>query len=93
MLGYNIQGINKFMTTNSKNPLTTKVNEKKPDLGQVYTNIDVARFMVSLLDVRKDSRILDPCFGKGIFIDVCKTFPIFCRFIGILTINRHIKCS
>ena len=72
MLGYNIQGINKFMTTNSKNPLTTKVNEKKPDLGQVYTNIDVARFMVSLLDVRKDSRILDPCFGKGIFIDVCK---------------------
>ena len=38
------------------------------DLGQIFTNDTVAEYMVSLLNIDKDSKILDPCFGKGAFI-------------------------
>lgn len=41
------------------------------DLGQIFTNMTVARFMVSLFSVNKTSSVLDPCFGKGAFIDAC----------------------
>ena len=41
------------------------------DLGQVFTDNAVADFMASLLSVRPSARILDPCFGKGVFIDAC----------------------
>jgi tRNA1(Val) A37 N6-methylase TrmN6 len=39
------------------------------DLGQVFTKEIVANLMVSLLEIDKNSSILDPCFGSGAFID------------------------
>ena len=39
------------------------------DLGQVFTNEVVADYMISLFTIDKKQRILDPCFGGGVFID------------------------
>ena len=39
------------------------------NLGQVYTRRCVADFMVGLLDIPARSRVLDPCFGKGVFLE------------------------
>ncbi len=39
------------------------------NLGQVYTTDLVANFMVSLFDLPYNSRILDPCFGGGAFVN------------------------
>ena len=41
------------------------------DLGQVFTNTAVAEYMVSQLNIDKQSSILDPCFGDGAFIKSC----------------------
>lgn len=38
-------------------------------LGQIFTRRLVAEYMVDLLDCPADGRILDPCFGGGIFLD------------------------
>lgn len=40
-----------------------------PDLGQVFTKRNVARYMVSLFDLPKQAAIMDPCFGAGAFLD------------------------
>lgn len=40
-----------------------------PELGQVFTRRNIADFMVSLFKVKKEARMLDPCFGAGVFID------------------------
>jgi adenine-specific DNA-methyltransferase len=42
--------------------------KNKMNLGQVYTKDIVADFMVGLLDLPKESAIVDPCFGQGVFI-------------------------
>lgn len=42
------------------------------DLGQVFTSKAVADYMVSLFS-KNTSSILEPCFGKGAFIDACLT--------------------
>lgn len=42
------------------------------DLGQVFTKSIVAEYMVSLFDMKKDSTILDPCFGEGAFLSAIK---------------------
>ena len=39
------------------------------NLGQVFTNINVAKYMASLLISKNKGSILDPCFGTGAFID------------------------
>lgn len=39
------------------------------NLGQVYTKPSVARYMVSLLTLPNGARVLDPCCGRGAFID------------------------
>jgi tRNA1(Val) A37 N6-methylase TrmN6 len=39
------------------------------NLGQVYTKRIVADFMVDLLDLPKNSNVVDPCFGRGVFIE------------------------
>lgn len=39
------------------------------NLGQVYTKREVADLMVSLFDLPSKSRVLDPCFGGGVFIN------------------------
>ena len=39
------------------------------DLGQVFTNKSVARYMASLLVNKQGGALLDPCFGSGVFID------------------------
>lgn len=41
-------------------------------LGQVFTKKTVANYMVSLLTLKHDERILDPCFGKGVFLESLK---------------------
>lgn len=42
------------------------------DLGQVFTSGKVADYMVSLIDVPHDSKILEPCFGDGAFLSALK---------------------
>lgn len=39
------------------------------NLGQVYTKPIVADYMVGLFDLPHGSRVLDPCFGGGVFVD------------------------
>lgn len=39
------------------------------DLGQVFTKNCVAKYMVSLFNLPKQSSILDPCCGTGAFLD------------------------
>ena len=39
------------------------------NLGQVYTKPSVARYMTGLLTLPYGARVLDPCFGRGAFID------------------------
>ena len=39
------------------------------NLGQVYTKPSVARYMTGLLTLPDGARVLDPCFGRGAFID------------------------
>jgi adenine-specific DNA-methyltransferase len=41
----------------------------KNELGQIFTNKKVAEYMISLFRLSKQSRILDPCFGAGVFIE------------------------
>ncbi|MCI7187808.1 MAG: N-6 DNA methylase [Fusobacterium mortiferum] len=41
------------------------------ELGQVFTKKNIAEYMVKLFEVNKEALILDPCFGKGVFIDSC----------------------
>lgn len=38
------------------------------NLGQVYTKQTVADFMVRLFTITGNSRVLDPCFGRGVFV-------------------------
>ena len=38
------------------------------DLGQIFTNQVVARYMVSLFSLEKSSKMLEPCFGDGVFL-------------------------
>lgn len=38
------------------------------DLGQIFTNVNVADYMVSLFSLNKNAALLDPCFGKGAFL-------------------------
>ena len=42
------------------------------NLGQVYTKDFVADFMVGMLDVPKNAHIVEPCFGRGVFIEALK---------------------
>lgn len=39
------------------------------DLGQVFTNRQTANHMAALFSVSKDAALLDPCFGKGAFLE------------------------
>lgn len=39
------------------------------DLGQVFTQKEVAKYMVSLFNADIDAEILEPCFGTGNFIN------------------------
>lgn len=38
------------------------------NLGQVYTKKSVADFMVGLFTITGKARVLDPCFGRGVFV-------------------------
>ena len=38
------------------------------NLGQVYTKQAVADFMVRLFTITGEARVLDPCFGRGVFV-------------------------
>ena len=39
------------------------------DLGQIFTKKIVAEYMVDQFTLPYDSRILDPCFGEGVFLN------------------------
>lgn len=55
--------------------LLSKTEEReatyKMDLGQVFTNNIVAKYMASLFNLDKNDSILDPCFGDGAFLKAC----------------------
>ena len=38
------------------------------NLGQVYTKQVIADFMVRLFTITGNARVLDPCFGRGVFV-------------------------
>ena len=38
------------------------------NLGQVYTKKAVADFMVRLFTIKGNAHVLDPCFGRGVFV-------------------------
>ena len=42
------------------------------NLGQVFTPKSIANKMISLFDIESNSKILDPCFGGGIFLETLK---------------------
>lgn len=44
---------------------------KTMDLGQVFTSEVIADYMASLINLNTDCLILDPCFGKGAFLNSC----------------------
>lgn len=39
------------------------------DLGQVFTTSVIAEYMVSLFSLSQQSKVLEPCFGNGAFLD------------------------
>ncbi|NNJ30447.1 Eco57I restriction-modification methylase domain-containing protein [Lacrimispora defluvii] len=41
------------------------------DLGQIFTNNHVAKYMASLFNLDNEDSILDPCFGDGVFLKAC----------------------
>ena len=44
------------------------------DLGQVFTRKIIADYMVSLFSIDKSARILEPCFGLGVFLEACQKY-------------------
>jgi tRNA1(Val) A37 N6-methylase TrmN6 len=42
---------------------------KEIDLGQIFTKRFLADYMVGLFSLPARSTVLDPCFGKGVFLD------------------------
>lgn len=44
------------------------------NLGQVFTKKIVADYMVGLLDVSKESHIVEPCCGNGVFIEALNKY-------------------
>ena len=38
------------------------------NLGQIYTKRVVADYIVGLFSLKGKARVLDPCFGHGVFI-------------------------
>ena len=49
--------------------IKNEANKKKIVLGQFYTSIEVADFMVSLSTKPKISKVLDSGCGEGVFIN------------------------
>ena len=47
-------------------------NEKNP-FGQYFTPSHVASFMIDLSSINKDSEVLEPCCGEGVFLDVLES--------------------
>lgn len=47
--------------------------EAAPDLGQVFTGAPVADYMVSLFDLPRQAKVMDPCFGGGVFLDALES--------------------
>lgn len=42
------------------------------DSGQIFTKAKVAELMIELITVPKESSLLDPCFGEGVFLEVAR---------------------
>lgn len=47
------------------------------ELGQIFTNKYIADYMVSLFDLKKEAKILDPCFGAGAFLRALKNAEFY----------------
>lgn len=44
------------------------------DLGQVFTNKNVAEYMISFFSFKKNASLLDPCFGAGAFLQASTSY-------------------
>ncbi len=42
--------------------------QEKKDLGQFYTPQEIVNYIINFLDIKKDSKILDPTCGCGVFL-------------------------
>lgn len=69
---------------------TTEKTAHNEKLGQVFTKTSVAKFMVDLFDLPKDARILDPCFGDGVFIKALLQ-ESFLNVVGYEIDSRFVK--
>ena len=58
----------------------------RKDKGQFYTPKSIVEYMISQLDVKNDSRILDPSCGCGSFL--LTVFDIFRKKYGVQTIRN-----
>lgn len=45
------------------------MSNNKNKYGQYMTPKNIVNFMISLSDINKESKILEPCSGKGVFVD------------------------
>ncbi|MFC1663892.1 N-6 DNA methylase [Patescibacteria group bacterium] len=45
------------------------LKNNKNKYGQYFTPVDVVDFMINISDVKKNGEILEPCCGKGIFLE------------------------
>lgn len=50
------------------------MNDPKKNLGQVFTPINVAKFMCTLIDKPKNAKILEPSAGEGVFLKALNNF-------------------
>lgn len=42
------------------------------DLGQIFTSKKIADYMISKFNLDSSAKILDPCFGSGVFLNACR---------------------
>ena len=66
----------------------------KINLGQVFTPKIIADFMIGLFDGDKTAKVLEPCFGTGVFVDslIEHGFTNICaNELDITLFNTHSK--
>lgn len=68
---YTKKGFEKIDVISSQHELEIDKTQKK-DFGIFYTDYSLAYNMIKEIDIKKDSIILDPCCGTGVFLIAAK---------------------
>ena len=62
------------------------LEEERKDRGQYYTPKSIVEYMIAQLDIKKDSKIVDPSCGCGSFL--LTVFDIFHKKYGANFLNN-----